>query len=83
MDIISVYQEKKTIKGTAKTLKISESKVKKELISAGLISTPISQRVARLAALGYPVAAIAKQTGLSHKTVNVNMPYSRCRYKNK
>lgn len=83
MDIIGTYKDKKSIKATAKALQISESKVKKELISAGLISTTVSQRVARLAALGYPVAAIAKQAGLSPKTVNVNMPYSRCRYKNK
>nr|DAV21166.1 MAG TPA: helix-turn-helix domain protein [Caudoviricetes sp.] len=32
-------------------------------------------------ALGYSVPAIAKQIGVSTKVINVNTPYSRCRYK--
>lgn len=38
-------------------------------------------RITRLLALGYSVPAIAKQIGVSIKVINVNIPYSHCRYK--
>lgn len=79
--IIDTYQKSKSIKKTAKILRLSESKVKKELITAGIISTPLSIRITRLLALGFSVPAIAKQIGVSIKVINVNIPYSRCRYK--
>lgn len=76
-----IYAEYGTIKQTARIIGVSPQTVKRLLISQGVYSTPLTQRVEALRALGKTDAQIAGEMGISVKWVIANTPYTRGTYK--
>lgn len=79
-NILDVYNQKKSIRATARELDISESVVRKVLVTYRVIDTPLVQRIAELRAAGMPNKDIAKLLGISGSCVDVNSPYSKGTY---
>lgn len=81
-EILDEYNQKKTIKGTAKSLGISDCVVRKTLITYRVIDSPRIQRIAELRAAGMPGNAIADILGVSRSCITSNSPYQRGTYLN-
>lgn len=79
-DILAEYNRRKTIKGTAKALGVSEGVVRKTLITYRVIDSPFIQRIAELRASGMPQKDIADLLGVSEACVNANSSYERGTY---
>lgn len=79
-NILDVYNQKKSIRSTAKELNISEGVVRKVLVTYRVIDTPLVRRIAELRAAGMPNKDIAKLLQISDSCVDVNSPYSRGTY---
>lgn len=80
-EVLKQYRMTKSIKHTSRLLNTSEAFVRKVLISQGVVSTPLSRRVAELAQMGMSSKDIASTLGISLSAVNVNRPYKRMSYK--
>lgn len=59
---------------------ITALKARKLLITAGVYSTVVSRRIAELAAAGYKIEQIMKETGLGRASVHSYLPYSKIPY---
>lgn len=81
-EILDEYNKRKSIKGTAKALDVSESVVRKTLITYRVIDSPLIQRISELRAAGMPGNAIAELLGVSESCVAANSPYERGTYLN-
>ena len=81
-DILDEYNKRKSLRATASALGISESAVRKVLITYRVIDTPRIQRIAELRAAGMPSKDIAELLNISLSCVDVNSPYSRGTYLN-
>ena len=79
-DVLDEYNCQKSIRATAVRLNISESVVKKVLVTYRVIDTPLIRRIAELRAAGMPSNDIAKLLKISTSCVCVNSPYSRGTY---
>lgn len=81
-DILRSYRITKSIKRTARELEVSECTVHKALLSAGVISTPLSERIKELIAAGMPQKDIAKLLHTSISQVSKHTLYSKGSYLN-
>lgn len=79
MDINTVYQQEQSIKATDRKTGYSEQRVRKTLISAGVI--PGRADVAALHEAGLTPDEIMHKLNLSRSAVYVNLPYMRTPYK--
>ncbi|MBB5265371.1 hypothetical protein HNP82_002517 [Catenibacillus scindens] len=59
---------------------ITALKARKLLITAGVYSTAVSRRIAELAAAGYKIEQIMKETGLGRASVHSYLPYTKIPY---
>lgn len=75
--VLNTYNTIGSIKGTAKALNISESKLKKLLLSAGAYENETSLRIKELLDMGMDAKQIAEETGFTASTVNMYTPYSK------
>ena len=79
-EILESYEITKSLKASAKALKISEQTIKRILISNGVYPTERAREVTRLRLAGLTVPEIARYLGISEKAVQLNMPYAKCSY---
>ncbi len=61
---------------------ISPMKMRKLLITVGVYSNKISERIAQLKEKGYSSEEIQRITGLSRSSVNGYLPYTKVIYNN-
>lgn len=81
MDVIRLHQMGVSRKEIAKSLKISDNKVRKILITAG--ESPVSKtgdRVLKLFEEGFSQKEICDMLGLSKSAVNSHIPYTKSVY---
>lgn len=76
-DVIAAYEKYESIKETARRLMVSESVVRKCLVSHGVINTPLTRKIAELQSQELAQAEIAQALGVSRSCVNANTPYAR------
>lgn len=76
-DVIAAYEKYESIKETTRRLMVSESVVRKCLVSHKIINTPLTRKIAELQSQGLAQAEIAKAIGVSMACVNANTPYVR------
>lgn len=79
-DVLAEYHQLQTIRATAQKLGVSHCVVRKVLIGAGIIDSPLTRSIADLRASGLSDNAIAEALGISPSWVNANTPYSRGTY---
>lgn len=79
-EILESYEITKSVKASAKALKLSHQTIKRILISNGIYPTERSREVTRLRLAGLTVPEIAQYLGISEKAVRLNMPYIKCSY---
>lgn len=79
-DILDKYEATKSMKETARKLKLSQQTVRRVLISNGIYPSERTREVARLCLMGMTVPEIAEYLGISPKTVQTNLPYSKGGY---
>ena len=78
--IIEAYEETDSLRGTAKRVGCSYSKVRKTLLSQEIYPYSESIRTAQICKLkadGLSTSEIAKIVNLSEKAVNAHLPYQR------
>lgn len=80
-EVLESYEITKSMKETARKLKISAKSVKKILVSNGIYPGERAGQIAYLLQEGVPVPEIAKRLKISEKTVASNMPYTKGSYK--
>lgn len=81
MDVIRLYRLGASRRDIAKSLKISDNKVRKILITAG--ESPVSKtgdRVLKLFEKGFSQKEICEILGLSKSAVNSHIPYTKSIY---
>ena len=61
-------------------LGISPQKVKRILITAGMYSTPRTEKIAAMQETGMTVEEIAEELGISEAAVQSNLPYIKGQY---
>lgn len=76
-DICDVYRQCDSMRATAHQLNISHGVVRKCLIGAGLLDSPLIRRIADLRSSGMDSVEIAKALDISVAWVNANSPYER------
>lgn len=79
-DVLATYEVTKSMKETARKLKLSQQTVRRVLISNGIYPSERTREVARLCLMGMTVPEIAEYLGISTKTVQANLPYSKGGY---
>lgn len=79
-EILDEYNRRKSIRATAQSLGVSQSTVRKVLVTYRVIETPLVRRIAELRAMGMPSNDIADMLHISKSCVAVNSPYSRGTY---
>ena len=77
MDVIAIFNRCGSIKSTAKISGLSETKVRKLLISAGAYETPLTKKIASLISQGYAPDQIAAACGLTKKNLSNYLPYTK------
>jgi adenylate cyclase class IV len=83
-EVIRLYRRYNNLRKTAAEAGISPQKTRKILVTAGVYSTPTTQKIREMYSRGYGAEEISKVTGLGLKAVNSYMPYSKGIYnKNK
>lgn len=75
--ILHVYSSTQSIRKTAITIGVSEQVVRRCIITAGLYSTDITDKISRMRNGGLSVSDIMQRTGLCYSAVLANMPYER------
>lgn len=78
--VIRLYEQGEPIKRIAHRLSLSEGKVKKILITAGLYSSPLTRDIAERTKAGQTVEQIAVALGVSKNVILGNMPYTKGMY---
>lgn len=76
-DTIQSYNIEGSIKKVAALFRISEQKVRKVLIDAGLYESDMSVQVKDLYEQGFSVEDIADKLGVNKSTVSGYLPYSK------
>lgn len=76
-EILDKYRIRKSINQTARELGISTQVVRRTLITAGLYTSPRSERIQQLFNSGMPISDIAEFLNLSTSAVAAYLPYSR------
>lgn len=79
-EVLDTYNVTKSMNETARKLKLSHQTVRRVLISNGIYPSERTREVTRLCLMGMTVQEIAEYLGISAKTVQANMPYSRGSY---
>lgn len=79
-EILKSYSKTKSMRKTAEIVNCSHTAVRKVLVGAGIISTPLTQRIAELQATGMSQKHIAELLGVSNSCVNANSVYQRGTY---
>jgi DNA-binding CsgD family transcriptional regulator len=79
-EILSAYAEKKSIKAAAKNLGISEYKVRRTLIDAGVLVTQRASYILDRVAARKSITEIAEEMQLTPDAVASNLPYRRKPY---
>ena len=79
--VSAVYAEKQEIKATALALEFPPHKVKKLLITHGDIHYAETDQIIEMQRQALRISEIAKRMGMSVKTVNTYLPYSKVVYK--
>lgn len=79
-DVLDTYNRKKSIRATAAELNISQSVVRKVLVTYRVIDTPLVRNIAELRAAGMPNKDIADLLKISKSCVDANSPYSKGTY---
>ena len=78
--VINAYKETSCVSQVSKQVKLSNSKVRKILITEGLFSNRISEQAALLKAHGRTREEIAKILAISVNSVSSYLPYERGQY---
>ena len=68
------------LKAVAAEFGITSLKARKLLITAGVYSTALSRQISELAAAGYKIEQIMKETGLGRASVHSYLPYTKIPY---
>ncbi|MEY8396244.1 hypothetical protein AALB64_15740 [Lachnospiraceae bacterium 45-P1] len=76
-----VYNTTSEIKTTALELGLPPNKIKKLLITAGVLNYPETQQIQELQAQGKSMEEIQESLGLSRSAINTYLPYSKVIYK--
>jgi len=76
-DAVSVYQETRTIKGTAHKLGISDQKARKLLITAGVIQPEKSRQALLYLSRGLKREEVAQRLNINAATLSTYLPYAR------
>ena len=79
-EIMRSYRLTKSMRRTAAELHVSQGTVRKVLIGAGVLTSPLIKRIAELRALGMPDKDIADLLHVSTSTVCANSSYDRGTY---
>lgn len=79
--VAEVYREKHEIKATAIELDLPPNKVKKLLITGGVINYPETEQIQRLIDAGKTMEEVCSAMGLSRASINTYLPYSKVIYK--
>lgn len=80
-EIIKIYEiERGNVAATAHEAKVSWQVVYRVLITNGIIPPGKAEAVAELAEKGYTRGEIAKQLGITEKTLKTYLPYDRHSY---
>lgn len=80
-EIIECYQAEKSMRKVTVKAGISNTALKKILITHGIYPGERAKEVARLTLMGMDPQEIAEYLHISVKTVKSNMPYTRGRYR--
>jgi len=75
--ICEEYKSTKNIKQTAKNLGLSDEKIMKTLITAGLYTNKKHKEIRELLEQGKTIDEISEQLKMSQKKINVYLPYSK------
>ena len=78
--VASYYEKSGSIRDTAQNFNISHGKCRKILLTVGVLSSPVSDAVAKLYANGLSVEQISEQLGIKPSAVNANLPYQKGMY---
>lgn len=76
-EVCDVYRQCDSMRATAHQLNISHGVVRKCLIGAGFLDSPLIRRIAELRSSGMDAGEIAKALDISIAWVNANSPYER------
>ena len=79
--VVEVYMKLREIKATAIELDLPPNKVKKLLITAGVINYPETGQIQWLLNAGNSVTEVGEKLHLSRAAINTYLPYSKCVYK--
>lgn len=80
-EIIETYEkERGSVAATAREAKVSWQVVYRVLISNGIIPPGKAEAAAELAGKGYSRAEIAKELGITEKSLKTYLPYDRHSY---
>lgn len=79
-EVSEIWKQCDSIKATAAHLQISESAVRKALITEGLYTNSTVSSILELRERGLTQQEIAEQLGISVTAVNANLPYERGTY---
>lgn len=79
--VTEIYQHTNEIKATAIELSLPPNKVKKLLITGGVLSYPETEQIQALKMQGTPMEEIKRIMNLSYSTINTYLPYTKVIYK--
>lgn len=79
--VAEVYQATNELKATALELSLPPNKIKKLLITSGVLKYPETEQIQSLLRQGKTMAEIQNIMGLGYSTINTYLPYSRVIYK--
>lgn len=79
--VSETYAKINEIKATATELKLPPHKVKKLLITSGAIVYPETKEIQRLLDTGKTISEVSQYLGMSPKTLNTYLPYTKVIYK--
>lgn len=78
--ILKTYKEEGSMRKTAERLNISNTKVRKTLISLGEYETPLISQVVQMRKTGMSYTEIANSLGISKSAVYAYTPYEKGMY---
>lgn len=79
--VAEVYQDTNEIKATAIELSLPPNKVKKLLITSGVLKYPETEQIQLLLQQGKTMAEMQTIMGLGYSTINTYLPYTKVIYK--
>lgn len=79
-DVVAYYKQVGTLKGTARLAHISAQKVRKLLITAGVIQPEMSREALLYLSRGLEKPEVAEKLGISVRVLGSYLPYSRMPY---